>query len=426
MTAAAAAIGLGCIWRFPTHVAECGGGLYIVLYLLFLALFGIPMLILEFAIGRKTNSGVVRAFADLNPKFKFVGILALLACALIQPFFSVIGGAITKFGFSYLTGQGLNEAFFDNFVYGFEPILWVSIFIILTGVIAFFGIQNGIERLCKILLPIEALILVGLAVYVLTIPGIGDGIIYYFTPHLEYLTPYTVLSAIGQVFFSLSLGMGIMLTLGSYTSKKENLKTSAMTTVVSTFLVALIAGLIVVPISFVVTGGDPGIIGSGNMFLSMALLFANMPGGYIIGAAFFILLFFSALLVNVCSLETMVCVTQEKFNWSRFKAVLLLTIATLVVAIPISLHNGVLSDVIIWDMDLLDLFDYVSGTLLLPIVILLTCICVGYCTDSKALIDEIKLSSKFRHEKAYMALIKFVIPIVIIAVFIFGIITAIN
>jgi len=423
LTAAAAAIGLGCIWRFPTHVAECGGGLSILLYIIFLALFGIPMLILEFAIGRKTGSGAIEAFGKLNPKMKFVGVMAIIAIALIQPYFSVLGGSITKFSVLFLSGQGLNEGFINSYVLGFEPIIWTTIFIVITSIVVILGVQKGIERLCKILLPIEALILVGLAIFIFTIPGIGDGIAYYLTPNFSALSPSVILTVMGQVLFSLSLGMGIMITLGSYTSKKENLVSSTVTIAVSTLGVALVAGLIIVPIGFLVTGGDPGILGSGNMFLSMSLLFENMPMGFIVGAIFFVLLFFAALLSNVCGMEALVCAFREKFKWSRVKTVIILTIAILIVAIPISLHNGVLGDITLFGKDLLDLFDYVSGTLILPIVILLTCICVGFCTNTHHVLDEIKLSSKLKVEKPYIFLIRFIIPIVIGLVFIFGIIT---
>jgi len=424
LTAAAAAIGLGCIWRFPTHVAECGGGLYILLYLLFLALFGIPVLILEFAIGRKTGSGAIEAFGKLNPKMKFVGVMAIIAIALIQPYFSVLGGAITKFSVLFISGQGLSEDFINNYVLGYEPIIWTTIFIVLTGLIVAFGVQKGIERVCKILLPIEALILIGLAIFIFTIPGIGEGIAFYLTPDFSALSPSVILTVMGQVLFSLSLGMGIMITLGSYTSKKENLVSSTVTIAVSTLCVALVAGLIVVPIGFLVTDGNPGILGSGNMFISMSLLFENMPMGFIVGAIFFVLLFFAALLSNVCGLEALVCAFREKFKWSRVKTVIILTIATIIVAAPISLHTGILSDITLFGKDLLDLFDTVSGTLILPIVILLTCICVGFCMNTHQIMDEIKLSSNFKAEKPYIFLIRYIVPIVIGAVFAFGIITA--
>ncbi|HJJ39080.1 MAG TPA: sodium-dependent transporter, partial [Methanocorpusculum sp.] len=224
LTAAGAAIGLSCLWRFPYLATENGGGLFILTYIILLAALGVPLLITKVAIGRKTQLGVLGAFKKLNPKFAFVGGLCLMVFGLIQPYYSVLGGEVTKYTFMYFIGQGDTVAqtgYYETFISLIaEPLFWFAVFVILTGIVCLFSLKNGLERVCKYLMPIEAIILVILTVYCLTLPNAIDGLYYYLAPDFTTFSANTILVAMGQVFYSLSLGFGIMLTFGSYLSKK--------------------------------------------------------------------------------------------------------------------------------------------------------------------------------------------------------------
>ncbi|MDO5844277.1 MAG: sodium-dependent transporter [Methanocorpusculum sp.] len=426
LTAAGAAIGLGCIWRFPYLTAQYGGGIFILIYLLLLATLGITLLMTEIAIGRKTGTGVLGAFAKLNKKFTFLGYLCLLVPLLIQPYYSVLGAWITKYAVTFATGGGAETAsagYYTSFIASTEPVIWVIIFVIATGLVVLLGVRNGVERACKILMPIEVILLIILAVYCLTLPGSLDGLYYYLYPDISNVSAEGILAALGQVFYSLSLGFGIMLTFGSYLSKKVNLTASSVTTGFFTLLVAFIAGSLIIPASYIVTNGNPIALSSGSMFESLPMVFTNMPLGLLMGAAFFILLTFAALTSNICALEVMVAALRDKFGVSRLKGVILMTLYTLAFSIPIALGYGVLSFIDFNGMKLLEIFDFTSGTILLPIVALCTCILVGYFIKSEVILDEIKLFSRFKGDKKYMFMIKYFIPLCIIIIFVYGIVS---
>lgn len=424
LTAAGAAIGLGCLWRFPNLVAQYGGGIFIITYVILLAALGVPLFIVEVAIGRKTQTGVLGAFGKLDRRFRFLGYLCLAISMLVQPYYSVLVGHIAKFSYLFVTGQGttmVEPGFYNEYIATtVDPIIWITIFILISAVVVFFGVQKGLERLCKIILPIEAILLVGLTIYSLTLPGALEGFVYYLTPDFSKFNGEVILAAMGQVFYSLTLGFGIMLTLGSYLTKRVNLVSSAWTTGFFTLFIAFIAGSIIIPVSFISTSGNTALLGSGSIFEALPIIFQTLPLGMIVGSIFFILLTLAAMTANIASLEMMVTAIIDRFGISRLKSVIIMTVYTLVLAIPISLGYGVLDWISIYGMHLLEIFDFISGTILLPISALLICILVGYFTKPHIILDEIKLFSRFKHDKLLISMIKYVCPACIIIILLYG------
>ncbi|MDO5845961.1 MAG: sodium-dependent transporter [Methanocorpusculum sp.] len=426
LTAAGAAIGLGCIWRFPYLTAQYGGGIFIIIYLALLATLGVTLLTAEIAIGRKTGTGVLGAFAKLNPKFAFLGYLCLLVPLLVQPYYAVLSGWILKYAVAFTAGSGadtLASGYYPAFISGIEPLFWMGIMVLATGLVVLLGVRNGVERACKILMPVEVIIVIILAVYCLTLPGALDGLGYYLYPDISELSADGVLAALGQVFYSLSIGFGIMLTFGSYLSRKVDIVFSAKTTSFFTLIVALISGLLIIPASYLVTNGNPAALSSGSMFESLPVVFTSIPFGLWMGAAFFILLTFAALTSNICALEVMVAALKDRFGISRTKGVIIMSVYTFAVAVPIALGYGLLDFIDINGMKLLEIFDFTSGTLLLPIVALVTCILVGYFVKPQVILDEIKLFSRFKHDRYFLFMIKYFIPVCISIILIYGLLS---
>lgn len=426
LTAAGAAIGLGCIWRFPYLTAQHGGGIFILIYLLLLSTLGVTLLVTEIAIGRKTGTGILGAFGKLNKKFTFLGYLCLLVPLIIQPYYSVLGGWILKYAVVFSTRNGAETTapqYYTTYISSIEPMWWMVIFVLLTAAVVLLGVRNGVERVCKTLMPIAVILLVVLAVYCLTLPNALEGLYYYLYPDFSNVTGDGILAALGQVFYSLSLGFGIMLTFGSYLSKKVDLVHSSWMTGFFTLVVALLAGSLIIPASYIVTNGNPVALSSGSMFEALPMVFTHMPMGMYMGAAFFVLLTFAALTSNICALEVMVSALKDRFNISRRLGVVLMTIYTLVLAVPIALGYGLLDWIRVGNMRLLEMFDFVSGTILLPVVALLTCILVGYFINPHEILDEIKLSSTFKHDKLFLVMIRYFVPACIIVIICWSVIS---
>ncbi len=427
LTAAGTAVGLGCIWRFPYLTAEHGGGIFILCYIAILLTLGITLLAVEFAIGRKTGLGVLDAFSNLNPKFKFLGIACIIVCALTQPYFAVLGACIAKYGVLYLSGAGAEAAvpgFYSAYISStFEPLLWLALYIAAAAVIVYFGVQKGIERVCKIVLPIEVFLIAVLAIDCLSIPGALDGLIYFLAPNPAVFTVNAVLAALGQVFYSLSLGLGVMVTFGSYLKKKENIFKSATSAVFFTFLVSILAGILIIPASYLTTNGDPAAVGSGGMFESLPLIFSNMPFGTVSGGAFFILLSLAALTSTIAGFEVIVTALKDRLNIPRIKGIIFMSVFSLLLGGIISLGYGILNWVHLGDMYLLEMFDFFSGTILLPLMVLFTCLLVGYFSPLKNILDEMNLKEKSILRCSIMIMIKVICPICITLIFVTQIFT---
>lgn len=433
--AAGSAVGLGNIWRFPYLAAKYGGGTFLLIYLILAISFGFTLMITEIAIGRKTGKSVLYAFSALNKKYSFLGVLASIVPMIIFPYYCVIGGWVAKYFVTYITNPvkgSINGNYFDGFITQvYQPIFWLSLFILATTIIVMLGVEKGIEKASKFLMPFLVVLSIGLAVYMFTLKDAKQGVLYYLMPDMSRFSFQAVLAAMGQLFYSMSLAMGIMVTYGSYVSKKENLEASVRNIELFDTAIAFVSGLIIVPAVFAFSGGDENVLtaGAGLMFITLPEVFANLKLGTLIGTAFFLLVLFAALTSAISLMETIVAVLQDKFKIKRIAACLIVALVAFIIGIPSSLGFGIWSGIKILDLSILDFFDFISNAVLMPIVAFLTCIFVGYVIKPDTLIEEVEESAAFKSKKIYVIVIKYIAPVLILLILIssilntFGIIT---
>ena len=441
LAAAGSAVGLGNIWRFPYLAAKDGGGLFLVIYLVLALTFGFTLLVTEVAIGRKTKQSPLTAYAKLRPKWGFLGVVASLVPVIILPYYCVIGGWVIRYFLAYLTGEGMQAAqdgYFTDFITSqFSPIVMLAIFLAVVSVIIILGVNKGIENFSKVLMPILILLVLGIAVFSLTISHTdADGVTrtglqgmrIYVVPDLSGITLqgfFTVLlDAMGQLFFSLSVAMGIMVTYGSYVKDDANLVRSINQIEIFDTLVAFLAGVMIIPAVFTFMGRE-GMEASGPslMFVSLPRVFAAMGGiGHVIGCLFFAMVLFAALTSAISVMEAVVSSLMDKFHWSRLKASLVEMAVALAAGIVVCLGYN------IWYFELklpngataqiLDVMDYLSNNLFMPLVAIGTCVLVGWLLKPKAVIDEVeKTGDKFGRRRLYVVMVKFVAPVLLVILF---------
>ncbi|MEE1075490.1 MAG: sodium-dependent transporter [Acutalibacteraceae bacterium] len=432
LAAAGSAVGLGNIWRFPYLAAKYGGGIFLLVYIALAVTFGFALMCAEIAIGRKTGLSAVKAFGALNKKYSFIGWIASIIPMIILPYYSVIGGWVTKYIAVFVTGKGKaaagDEYFADFISRPFEPIGWFLLFIGLTALIVLFGVEKGVEKVSKWMMPILVVLTIIIAVYGMFMPGAMDGLIYYIKPDFSKFSATTVLAAMGQLFYSMSLAMGIMITYGSYMKKDINLDSSVRQIEIFDTGIAFLAGLMIIPAVFAFSGGDEAALGKGPslMFITLPKVFESMTGGTFIGALFFIMVFFAALTSSISLMETVVSIVDDKLGWGRKKTCVIVFIGSVVLGLPSCLGFGVLSGFSIGGLTFLDMFDFISNSVLMPIVALLTCIFVGYVIKPKALTDEIELTGKFKGKKLFNVVIKYIAPIFIVLILISSVLDALG
>ena len=427
LAAAGSAVGLGNIWRFPYLAAKHGGGIFLLTYIILAITFGFTLLCTEIAIGRKTGKSVIDAFASLDKRFSFVGWIAAIIPALILPYYSVIGGWVTKFIAVYLTGEGTAAAgngYFDSFIVKpVEPLVWFFVFIALTAVVVLLGVEKGIEKVSKFMMPVLVALSLFIAIYVMFMPGAMQGVVYYIKPNFKEFSFTTVLAALGQLFYSMSIAMGIMITYGSYMKKDIHLESSVRNIEVFDTGIAFLAGLMIVPAVF--AGGDLTQLNKGAslMFATLPKVFAEMPAGNIIGAVFFILVFFAAITSSISLMETIVSIIRDKLGWSRTVACVSVLVFSLILGALSSLGYGTLSFISIKSIGfyMLEMFDFVTNSVLMPIVALLTCIFVAYIIKPKTIIEEMNVGGKFKSEKLYTIMVKYIAPVCIVAILVFSV-----
>ncbi len=425
LAAAGSAVGLGNIWRFPYLAAKYGGGIFLLVYLILTVTFAFTLMITEIAIGRKTGKSVIGAYADISKKFAPLGWLAAAVPAIILPYYCVIGGWVMKYMTMYITGQGATAAaekgaFFNQFIgTTAEPMIFFFIYIALTAVVVMLGVEKGIEKVSKFMMPVLVLISVFVAVYSITMPGAWEGFLYYITPNFSNFGIETIVAAMGQLFYSMSLAMGIMVTYGSYMRKEDNLEGSVRQIEVFDTAVAFLAGMMIVPAVYAFVGGDPSQInaGPGLMFETLPQVFETMKGGNIIGIVFFVLVFLAALTSSISLMETVVSVIMEKFRLKRIPACLAVIGLCLVLGSLSVLGYSVWSDVTVFGKQFLDFFDFLSNNVMMPIVALLTCILIGYVAKTAYVEDEVQLNSEFKSKKMYRFMIKYICPVFMIVIF---------
>lgn len=427
LAAAGSAVGLGNLWRFPYLAAKYGGGMFLLIYIVLAITFGFVLMVTEIAIGRKTQLSPLKAFGSLSKKWGWVGKLATVVPVLIFPYYCLIGGWVTKYAAvmaSGKVGEAANDSFFGEYISAtVDPLIWFLLFIGATTLVVVFGVNKGIEKLSRFLMPALLVLTVVLSVYVVTRQGAAEGVKYYLLPNIKDLSAKTFLAALGQLFYSMSLAMGIMITYGSYFSKEEHIEKAARQIEVFDTLIAFLAGLMIIPAVFVFSAGDQEALGKGPslMFVTLPKVFNSLPGGGIIGTAFFVLVLFAAITSSVSIMEAIVSGILDTFKISRLKATLLVAVFGIAVGIACSFGFGIWSDFTILGFDILDFLDFVSNSVLLPLVGMLTCIVVGFVIKPDAIVSEIELNGPFTMKRFYAAMVKWVAPIFIFAILVSGI-----
>lgn len=430
LAAAGSAVGLGNIWRFPYLAAKYGGGIFLLVYIILAVTFGFALMVAEIAIGRKTGLSAIGAFRVLNKKYSFIGYLAAVVPVIILPYYSVIGGWVMKYLYTFLSGAGgsaAQDAFFGGFIsQTAEPIVWFMAFIGITAVIVLCGVEKGIEKVSKIMMPVLVVLSVFIAIYSVCMPGAMAGVKYYFLPDFSKFSVTTVLAAMGQLFYSMSLAMGIMITYGSYMKKEVSLESSVTQIELFDTGIAICAGLMIIPAVFVFSGGTPEALGAGPglMFVTLPKVFATMAGGTYIGVVFFLLVLFAALTSSISLMETVVSIVCDKFKLERKLACLLVFVFSVAVGLLSSLGYGIWDHVKILGMQFLDFFDFISNSVLMPIVALLTSIFVGYVIKPQSVIDEVELYHKFTRKHLFSFVIKYLAPICIVLILISSVLSA--
>lgn len=426
LAATGASVGLGNLWKFPYVAGESGGAIFLFIYLFFVLILGVPITIGEMAIGRKTKLNPIGAYEKLNKNSKFIGVIGVVCAFIIFSYYSVIGGWVLKYLFNYLTGHHIKDssAFFSSFISSpVEPIVWHLIFMASACIIVIGGIAKGIERASKILLPALFVFIIIIAIRSLTLDGAMEGVKYFIVPDFKAIDSFSslakvLLAAMGQVFFSLSLGMGAMITYGSYLSKNENLQKSSVIITALDSVVAILAGFAILPAVFAL-GFKPS-AGPGLLFETLPKVFKEMPLGNVFGIIFFALVFFAAVTSLVALLEVVTSYCIDNLKMKRKTASILVSSIGGFIGIFAALSFGPLSNVKIFGNTIFDILSFVSDKILMPLGGLLLCIFIGYIWGIDNISDEItnKGTIKFRWKKLFSIIMKFIAPILIIIIFI--------
>lgn len=429
LAAAGSAVGLGNLWRFPYLAAKYGGGTFLLVYIVLAITFGFTLMIAEIAIGRKTRLSCIGAYRALDQRFGFLGWLASLVPVIITPYYCVIGGWVIKYLIEFISGHGIdtaNDAFFGNFIgiavpgLSNTPVTWFVIYVLINAVVVLFGVEKGIEKVSRVMMPVLVILSIVIAGYSLTIPGAMDGLKYYLLPRMEDFSIFTVLAAMGQLFYSMSLAMGIMITYGSYMQKDNMLEHSVTQIEVFDTGFAMLAGLMIIPAMVAFSGGDTALVresaGAGLMFGVLPKVFESMLFGDIIGVVFFLLVLLAALTSSISLMETIVSIIVDKLHVHRRAATIGVIIGVLILGLPSCLGYGPLSAIMPLGMAFLDFFDFISNSIMMPIVAFLTCILVGHVVGPKLVIDEVESSGTFRRKKLFVVMIRWIAPIMLLLI----------
>ena len=432
LAAAGSAVGLGNIWRFPYLAAKYGGGIFLLVYILLAVTFGFALMTAEIAIGRKTGLSAIGAFRVLNKKYSFIGYLAAIVPVIILPYYSVIGGWVMKYLYEFIAGGAVAAAgdnYFGNYIgLTIEPTIWFLLFIGTTAIIVLFGVEKGIEKVSKIMMPVLVVLSLFIAIYSVTRPRALDGVLYYILPDLSKFSAKTVLAAMGQLFYSMSLAMGIMITYGSYMKKEVSLESSVTQIEIFDTGIAFLAGLMIIPAVFTFSGGTPEALGKGPglMFDALPKVFNSMAGGTFVGIVFFLLVLFAALTSSISLMETVVSILCDKLKIGRKRSCLIVFAVSVILGLLSVFGYSIWSGVTIIGMQFLDFFDFISNSVLMPIVAFFTCIFVGYVIKPKSVIEEIELTSRFKRKGLFTFVVKYFAPICIVLILISSVLEALK
>ncbi|PIT47827.1 transporter [Snodgrassella alvi] len=431
LAAAGSAVGLGNIWKFPYMAGQMGGSAFVLTYLICMFVIGLPILVAEWLIGRRGQKNPIHTMEDVaavegrSKSWRWVGIIGVLGSFLILSFYSVIGGWATDYiflagngTFTGLHGDGTSEVF-QQFLGSVNHLLtWHTVFMLATGLIVAMGVGAGLERSCKIMMPGLGILLIGLVIYagVVSGPSFGKAFAFLFTPNWSAITGKAVLAALGHAFFSLSLGMGIMMAYGSYLGKDVNLISTARTVVILDVIVAMLSGMAIFPLVFA-NGLQPA-EGPGLIFVTLPIAFGNMAGGTIIGVLFFIFLTFAALTSSISLLEPTVELLEEKTHLGRKSATLVSSVVIWALGIACLLSFNAWQDVTIFGKNIFDFLDYVTSKLMLPLTGLGTIIFAGWMMQQETIRQELNLSPVIF--AGWKFLCRIVIPVAVVAILVYG------
>ena len=440
LAAAGSAVGVGNIWRFPYLAAKDGGGLFLLIYLALVLTFGFTLLTTDIALGRRTQQGALRAFSSIRPAWGFLGKLTFLVPALIMTYYTVIGGWVSKYMVDFIVGSGIaaaQDGYFTAFITSsVSPIVFTLLFLCVTALVVFGGVEKGVERFARLVMPGLLVMIVGIAVFSLTLSHTDEsgvtrtgleGLAVYVIPSFEGLTfsrfLQILLDAMSQLFFSLSVSMGIMITYGSYVKRDVNLNRAVSQIELFDTGVALLAGMMIIPAVYVFSGTEGMASGPSLMFISLPKVFAAMGGaGRIVGIVFFVMVAFAALTSCVSIMETLVANCMEIFSCSRRRVSLIIGVLSAVAAAVICLgYNALYFELKLPNGavgQLLDVMDYISNSFLMPVISLLTCVFVGWVVGPQLIIEEMeRTGDRFTRKKLYRFMIRYAAPIIMAVLF---------
>ena len=420
LSAAGASVGLGNIWRFPYLAAKYGGGIFLLIYIILALTFGYTMIMAETSLGRMTKKSPVGAFASFGKSHLSClgGWINAIIPVLIVPYYSVIGGWVLKYLVEYVRGHAqpvAEDGYFSAFISdGFSTEICFVIFSVITLAIIYAGVRNGIERVSKFMMPILVVLSVIIAIYSVTRPGALAGVKYFLVPNISNFSWMTVVTAMGQMFYSLSIAMGILITFGSYMKKDTSIEGATRNVEVFDTAIAIMAGLMIIPAVFAFSGGDPDTLQAGPslMFITIPKVFANMGLGTGVGILFFLLVLFAALTSSIALTESAVATFEDELGWGRKKSTVVIGLIMIGLGTLSSLGYGPLGFVKILGMQFLDLFDFLTNSVMMPIAAFVTSLLVSRVVGIDKIEEEIcHGESKFRRKKIFVVMIKYLCPI---------------
>ena len=420
LSAAGASVGLGNIWRFPYLAAKYGGGIFLLVYIILALTFGYTLIMAETSLGRMTRKSPVGAFESFgNSRFISIGgwINAIIPI-LIVPYYSVIGGWVIKYLIEYFAGHSktlAGDAYFTTFISnGWSTEICFIIFTLFTLGIIYAGVRNGIERVSKFMMPILIVLSLIIAVYSVTRPGAIEGVKYFLVPNFDHFSWMTVVSAMGQMFYSLSIAMGILITFGSYMKKDTSIEKSTENVEIFDTAIAIMAGLMIIPAVFAFSGGNAETLKSGPalMFITIPKVFANMGFGTAIGVVFFLLVLFAAVTSSIALTESAVSTFEDELGWNRRKSTVLVGVIMIALGSLSSLGYGPLANIRIIGMQFLDFFDFLTNSVMMPVAALMTSLLVSRVIGIDRMEEEILHGEgTFRRKKIFVLMIKYLCPV---------------
>ncbi len=433
LSAAGASVGLGNIWRFPYLAAKYGGGIFLIIYILLALTFGYSMIIAETSIGRMTGKSPVGAFSSFGKSrwLSFGGWFNAIIPILIVPYYSVIGGWVIKYLVEYIKGNGsllATDGYFSSFITdGLSTEICFIVFALFTLGIIYAGVRNGIERVSKFMMPVLVVLSVIIAIYSVSRPGALKGVEYFLIPNIKNFSWMTVVAAMGQMFYSLSIAMGILITFGSYMKKDISIEDSTRNVEVFDTAIAIMAGLMIIPAVFSFSGGDPDTLQAGPslMFITIPKVFDSMGLGTVIGILFFLLVLFAAVTSSIALTESAVSTFEDELGWGRKKSTVLVGVIMLLLGSLSSLGYGPLANVKILGMQFLDFFDFLTNSVMMPIAAIAICLLVSRVIGVKRIEEEVLHGeSSFRRKKVFYIMIQYLCPIFAVIILISSIANA--